>query len=99
VSAPPRDPAGAESCVGPGCLTCGDVAVPMRVVAIDDAAGLAICEPDGPPVAGGAAATAHPGREEVLTALVGPVVSGDRLLVHAGVALVRLGKVAGPDTP
>ena len=31
------------------------------------------------------------GEVEVMTDLVGPVARGDRLLVHAGVALQRLG--------
>jgi hydrogenase maturation factor len=50
----------------------------MRVLRIDDARGLALCE-DGD------------GRHEsVETALVAPVAPGDTLLVHAGTALTHL---------
>jgi uncharacterized protein (UPF0179 family) len=58
------------------CITCGDVGVEMRVVRIDD--DLAVCE-----AADGDVRT-------VEVALVDGVVEGDRLLVHADVALVRL---------
>jgi hypothetical protein len=59
-----------------GCITCGDVGVEMRVVWVED--GLARCE-------------AEDGEErEVEVALVDSVAAGDRLLVHADVALVRL---------
>jgi hydrogenase assembly chaperone HypC/HupF len=57
------------------CITCGDDGVPMRVVRIDAARGLALCE------AGDGA------RSSVETALVEPVAVGDTLLVHAGTAL------------
>jgi len=63
---------------GPGCITCGDVGVPMVVLRVDERRELALCEAgDG----------AH---ETVEVALVGPLGSGDEVLVHAGVALVRL---------
>ena len=66
------------SCADPHhCITCGDDAVPMRVLRIDDARGLALCEHDS---------GAH---ESVEIALVEPVTVGDTLLVHAGTALVR----------
>ncbi|MEO8328527.1 MAG: HypC/HybG/HupF family hydrogenase formation chaperone [Candidatus Nanopelagicales bacterium] len=59
-----------------GCITCGDIAVPLVVVAIDGQD--AHCRDDQ-------------GREElVATELVGLVAPGDRLLVHAGVAIERL---------
>jgi hydrogenase maturation factor len=61
-----------------GCITCGDVAVEMAVVAVSD---------DGV----GACADPHGRRETVDLALVAPVAPGDAVLVHAGVALVRLG--------
>ena len=61
------------------CITCGDDGIPMRVVAVDEARGLALCE-----TANGA------GRESVEIALVAPVAPGDALLVHAGTALARL---------
>ena len=60
------------------CITCGDDGVPMRVVAIDGARGLALCEAEG-----GA-------RESVEIALVDAVAPGDALLVHAGTALTKL---------
>lgn len=60
----------------PGCITCGDVAVALDVVTVAGAD--AICRDDQ-------------GREElVATELVGEVVPGDRVLVHAGVAIERL---------
>ena len=59
-----------------GCITCGDVGVEMRVVRVDD--GLALCA-DG---AGD--------EREVEVGLVDAVAEGDRVLVHADVALVRL---------
>ncbi|MDP9345357.1 MAG: HypC/HybG/HupF family hydrogenase formation chaperone [Actinomycetota bacterium] len=59
------------------CITCGDDGVPMRVLRVDDARGLALCE-DG--------AGAH---SSVEIALVDAGV-GDTLLVHAGTALLRV---------
>jgi hydrogenase maturation factor len=67
------------SCADPfHCVTCADEGVAMQVVAVDDERGLALC--------------AAPGgeRQSVEVALVGPVAAGDRLLVHAGTALVAL---------
>ena len=61
-----------------GCVTCGDVAVPMRILALDDRRGLALC------------ATDSDQRETVETALVAPVAVGDELLVHAGTAIARI---------
>jgi hydrogenase assembly chaperone HypC/HupF len=61
-----------------GCITCGDEAVPMRVVRVDVGRALALCEAeDGT-------------RASVEIALVDPVGAGDRVLVHAGTALHRL---------
>jgi hydrogenase assembly chaperone HypC/HupF len=60
------------------CITCGDDGTPERVVAIDAARGIALCERDD-----GA-------RESVEIALVAPVAVGDSVLVHAGTALARL---------
>jgi len=57
------------------CITCGDVAVPLRVVRIDFDRELALCEnEDGE-------------RETVEIALVTPVAENDLLLVHAGTAI------------
>jgi hydrogenase maturation factor len=60
------------------CITCADEGVAMRVVAVDEDRGLALC--------------AAPGgdRRSVEIALVGPTAPGDALLVHAGTALTRL---------
>jgi hydrogenase maturation factor len=64
----------------PGCITCGDIAVALTVVSSDGAD--ARCQDEQ-------------GRmETVAVELVGPVEPGDRLLVHAGVAIERL---TGPD--
>jgi len=70
------------SCSGDHCVTCADEGVPMRVLKLDTARGLALCEDDGGK------------RSTVETALVEPVAAGDSLLVHAGVALARLEGVA-----
>jgi hydrogenase maturation factor len=59
------------------CITCGDVAVEMRVLRVDAERGLALCQADGE-------------TETVETELVGQVAPGDGLLVHAGTALQRV---------
>ena len=65
-----------------GCITCGDVAVAMSVLRVDEGRLLALC------------AAASGQTETVETELVGPVAPGDALLVHAGTALQRLGAPA-----
>jgi hydrogenase maturation factor len=70
---------------GTGCVTCSDEAVPMRVEEILEGAFLAVCSDDS-----GA-------RSEVMTDLVQPVSVGDRLLVHAGAALLTLGSDPAPQ--
>jgi hydrogenase maturation factor len=65
-----------------GCITCGDVAVELRVLRVDAERGLALC------------ADRNDARETVEIALVGDVSPGDALLVHAGTALQRLGAAA-----
>jgi hydrogenase maturation factor len=63
----------------PTCITCGDVAVAMRVVGVDEGTQMARCITDD-------------GCEsDVQIDLVSPVAVGDELLVHAGVALQVLG--------
>jgi hydrogenase maturation factor len=59
------------------CVTCSDEAAPVRVVRIDAARELALCEND------------EGERTTVEIALVSPVAPGDVLLVHAGTALAR----------
>jgi hydrogenase expression/formation protein HypC len=61
-----------------GCITCGDVAVPLTVLRLDEERGLALCSDDD-------------GKSETVEIdLVAPVAPGDRLLVHAGTAIARL---------
>jgi len=69
----------APVCGSTHCITCGDVAVEMTVMMIDEDRWLALCETDD-----GA-------RETVEIALVAPVRPADRLLVHAGTAIARAG--------
>jgi hydrogenase maturation factor len=59
------------------CITCGDVAVAMRVQRLDGERGLALCEDD------------EGARCSVEIALVEPVAVGDVLLVHAGTAIAH----------
>jgi hydrogenase expression/formation protein HypC len=67
----------APSCdAADGCITCGDVAVPLTVIGVSG--------PD-------ARCRDERGREEsVATELIGPVLPGQLLLVHAGVAIACL---------
>jgi hydrogenase maturation factor len=60
------------------CITCGDEGIPMQVLTVDSARELALC------------ATDAGDKSSVEIALIEPVTTGDRVLVHAGVALVRL---------
>lgn len=81
------DPAsfeGAACEVVDGCLVCGDVAVPVTVVETGDGGDPVCRDPQG-------------NEGHVATDLVGPVGVGDRLLVHAGVAIERLD--AGSEQP
>ena len=63
---------------GPVCITCGDVAVPMRVVRTGGADGLADC------------VTEEGDEAAVDVTLVDDVAPGDGVLVHACVAIQRL---------
>jgi hydrogenase maturation factor len=67
-----------------GCITCGDEALPMRVLEVDGERGLALC----------CAQAGEPARVEI--GLVEPVTAGELLLVHAGTALGRAGAEPGP---
>lgn len=59
-----------------GCITCGDVAVALTVESM---------------VGMDARCRDEQGREEMVAVeLVGPLAPGDRVLVHAGVAIERL---------
>jgi len=66
------------TCGSQHCITCGDDGAPMTVVAVDRERGVALCSND------------EGARSTVETALVEPVAPGDRLLVHAGTAIVLL---------
>lgn len=70
-----------EHCAADGCITCGDVALPLEVLLVDSERGLALCR----------ARDDEEARETVEIALVGPVSAGDELLVHAGTAIAHLG--------
>jgi hypothetical protein len=59
------------------CLTCGDVATRMRVLVVKEAESLALCLDE------------RERRLTVDTGIVGAVVPGDTLLVHAGAAIIR----------
>ena len=73
-----------EACsVTDGCITCGDTAVVLTVVSIEGAD--ARCRD-----AAGRA-------ERAALELVGPVEVGDRLLVHAGVAIELLPRDSVPE--
>jgi hydrogenase maturation factor len=63
---------------GTHCITCGDEALPLRVVKVDDDRSLALCEAESGE------------RESVEIALVDPVTPGETLLVHAGTAIAKL---------
>jgi hydrogenase maturation factor len=66
-----------------GCITCGDEAVAMRVLRVDERRLLALCADD------------EDRHETVEVELVAPVAPGDALLVHAGAALLRLERSSG----
>ena len=60
----------------PGCITCGDVAVALTVQSLEGLDALCLDEQ---------------GRSELVALeLVGTIAPGDRVLVHAGVALELL---------
>ncbi len=71
------------TCDSHHCITCGDDGLPMTILRIDERRGLALCVDE------------HGERATVETALVEPVVAGERLLVHAGTAIAALGAAEG----
>jgi hydrogenase maturation factor len=81
-SGPDTPPGRGPDCIGSThCTTCGDVAVAMTVVRIDRTSALGQC-------------TAQDGSHHTVElSLVDPVQLGERVLVHAGVALQRLGQL------
>ena len=62
---------------GDHCITCSDEGVPMRIERIDDVRGLALCAADD-------------GSKSTVEIALVDVEPGDRVLVHAGVALAEL---------
>lgn len=66
------------------CLTCGDEALPVKVVQVDSDSALAVVEIDGQ-------------ETEADISLVERVAVGDIILVHGGVALGRVDST-GNDT-
>jgi hydrogenase assembly chaperone HypC/HupF len=67
-----------------GCITCGDVGIPMRVLEIDAERELALCQDE------------NDRRSKIQIALVQPVVVGAVLLVHAGTAIAKASDDRGP---
>ena len=64
-------------CHSDHCITCGDEGIPMTVLRIDEQRGLALCASEG-------------GQKSTVEIELVEVEPGDDVLVHAGVALVRL---------
>jgi hydrogenase maturation factor len=66
-----------DKACGDHCITCSDEGIPMQVERIDNARGLALC-------------TAADGSKSTVEIALVEVAPGDRVLVHAGVALTEL---------
>jgi hydrogenase maturation factor len=62
---------------GDHCITCSDEGIPMKVERIDESRGLALC-------------AAEDGSKSTVEVALVSVEPGDRVLVHAGVALAEL---------
>jgi hydrogenase maturation factor len=62
---------------GDHCITCSDEGIEMQVERIDNARGLALCAADD-------------GSKSTVEIALVSVRAGDRVLVHAGVALTEL---------
>ena len=60
-----------------GCITCGDTAMPMRVLRIDRGRELALCEDES-------------GRRETVEIALVTAAEGDAVLVHAGTAIAAV---------
>ncbi|MGH3138306.1 MAG: HypC/HybG/HupF family hydrogenase formation chaperone [Gaiellales bacterium] len=80
MTEPPQPP---DVCDRDHCITCGYDGVPMTVARLDPASGLAEC------------VDSSGRRTDVETALLAAVRAGDRVLVHAGVAIAALTGQAG----
>ncbi len=66
----------ANNC-GDHCITCSDEGIPMKVERIDENRGLALCQSED-------------GSKRTVEIALVEVRPGDRVLVHAGVALAEL---------
>jgi hydrogenase maturation factor len=66
-----------DNACGDHCITCSDEGIPMRVERIDDVRALALC-------------AAEDGSKATVEVALVDVAPGDRVLVHAGVALTEL---------
>ena len=66
-----------ENACGDHCITCSDEGIPMHVERVDDVRGLALCAADD-------------GSKSTVEIPLVEVAPGDRVLVHAGVALAEL---------
>lgn len=64
---------------GDHCITCSDEGIEMQVERIDDDRGLALC-------------AAEDGSKSTVEIALVSVEPGDRVLVHAGVALTELSR-------
>ncbi len=67
-------------CENGHCLTCSDEVIPVKVLSVNQATGLALVEVSDQ-------------AEEVDISLVEDIAPGDTLLVHAGVAIARVEEV------
>jgi hydrogenase maturation factor len=65
---------------GDHCITCSDEGIPMQVERIDEVRGLALC-------------AAEDGSKSTVEIALVSVEPGDRVLVHAGVALAELSEI------
>jgi hydrogenase maturation factor len=63
-----------SDCTSGTCITCGDVAIAMRVIQVDEERCLALCE-------------AQDGRRETVEIALVDAGPGDEVLVHAGTAI------------
>ena len=85
------EPSGRECPAADGhCITCSDEGIPMRVVSADDVVALCCDETHGDEM--------HE-LHEVAIDLVTPVRAGERVLVHAGVAIGHLESIPARPTP
>lgn len=73
-----------RNCAHGHCLTCSDEALPVRVLSVDQATGIALV-------------AVSDQLEEIDITLVEQVVAGDVLLVHGGVAMAHVDEGAAGE--